>query len=186
LLLETGVRAALALVREQTGRGLSLATLMDIFREENRRRFHDCIKLFEKDYLLRRVKSSRQTIPQEVKRPKQRTVKESESAVRKEFWLALNAISSDWKILSDKTDVFVARVEQWVRFTQLAKQGAKEFQSKASEMKLDTRLEIQPIICMASKLILEVSELVGSLEGTEHQPIEASETDALLFWNYTK
>jgi hypothetical protein len=121
----------------------------------------------------------------QVKRPKQRTVKESESTAREEFWLALKAISSDWKILSDKTDVFVARVEQWVRFTQLAKQGAKEFQSKASEMKLDTRLEIQPIISIASKLIADVSELVGSLEGSEHQPSEFSETDALLFWNYT-
>ena len=34
--------------------------------------------------------------------------------------------SSDWKTLSDKTEAFVARVEQWVRYTQLAKQGAKE------------------------------------------------------------
>ena len=184
-LLETGVKDALGLVRDQTDRSISLAKLVDIFRDENRRGFDDCIKLLENDYVLRHAESSRQTPQQEGEQPNHDPLNELESAARKDFWLAVKAILSDWKPLIDKTDSFVARVQQWVRFTNLAKQGAKEFESKASEMKLDTRLEIQPIVRMASNLILQVSELVRTLEATEHQPMEGSETDALLFWNST-
>lgn len=181
-LLETGVQEALALVRE---RSVSLATLVDIFRDENRRRFSDCIKLLEDGYVHRQVKSARQAPLQEGQQPEQNPVNEPESAARKAFWLAIDAILSHWNALTDKTDSFVARVQQWVRFTNLAKQGVKEFESKASEMKLDTRLEIQPIISTASNLVLQVSELVGTLEANAPQPIESSETDALLFWDYT-
>jgi hypothetical protein len=177
-LLEMCLRTTVRLIQPQSGPDPSTVTLAQLFQRANRSRFLSCLKILEKDYVPQfpdRIEPAGQEAYQPTDQDKIREAK-------KEFWKQLETLSSEWDVLKQKADDFISRLEKWGRFKHLAEQWGGEFESKASEAKLDIRLEIQPIVSMTAKWTADVSKLLDP-SGERGADLTIAKTDARAFWD---